>query len=88
MDAHRIPVRRGREMFYLMMLPLVKFMQHGWLMNEICVCVCVCVEIGVMVLAEEVQSMWKIICLTDAFSTTNLMQTGLGLSPTTCGRGQ
>ena len=55
-------------------------------MNEMCVCVCV--EIGVMVLAEEIQSTWKIICLNDAFSTTNLVQTGLGLSPTTCSRGQ
>jgi hypothetical protein len=48
----------------------------------------VCVEIGLMVLAEEIQSTWKIICLSDAFSTTDLMHTGLGLSPTTCNRGQ
>jgi hypothetical protein len=34
------------------------------------------------------KSMWKIICLTDAFSTTDLMQTGLELSPTLCSKGQ
>lgn len=46
------------------------------------------VESGVMILAEEIQSMWKVIWLTDAFSTTDLMQTGLGLSPTLCSKGQ
>jgi hypothetical protein len=54
----------------------------GWCMKY------VCVEIGVMILAEEIQSMWKIFCLTDAFSTTSLMQTGLGLNLTPCNGGR